>query len=128
MFRNDLLGVIKKKTVTAIAASKSKGKAVAKQPVEQEMTAEEISDKASEIFDAETLTMLGDSNWKNRLVAAEKYQTVVQQLESGSVSAQVLIGTLNKKPGLKDTNLQVLKCRLETLKIIIDSHKFSTYV
>lgn len=90
------------------------------------MSPEEIEDKASQLLDAETINSLADSNWKVRLAAVEKYQEIVKQQPAGSISAQVLVGVLTKKPGLKDTNIQVLKCKLETLKIIADTHKFST--
>ncbi|GLV37157.1 mini spindles [Carabus blaptoides fortunei] len=116
--------VAKRKSVPTVAASK--GKAKASKPVEQAMSPEEIDDKASDLFDSETLNSLADSNWKGRLAAVEKYQETVKQLPAGSISAQVLVGILSKKPGLKDTNIQVLKSKLETLKMIADTHKCST--
>lgn len=52
----------------------------------------------------------------------------IQELDSNSLPTQALIKTLNKKPGLKDTNFQVLKARLEAVKYIAENCTFSTYV
>jgi hypothetical protein len=44
------------------------------------------------------------------------------------IPTQVLIRTLNKKPGLKDTNFQVLKARLEAVKLLAENARFSRFV
>jgi len=41
-------------------------------------------------------------------------------MESLAVSSQVLIKLLNKKPGIKDNNIQIQKLRLECLKKVIE--------
>ena len=44
------------------------------------------------------------------------------------IPTQVIIRTLNKKPGLKDTNFQVLKARLEAVKLLSENAKFTRLV
>jgi len=51
----------------------------------------------------------------------------VAEMES-EIPTQVLIRTLNKKPGLKDTNFQVLKARLEAVKLLAENARFSRFV
>jgi len=46
-------------------------------------------------------------------------------MEKGEMQAQVLIRSLNKKPGLKDGNFQVVKVKLDIVKAIAESPKFS---
>lgn len=89
------------------------------------MSIEEIEERAGEFLPATILPGLADSNWKTRLAATESYQTEISTVEPGSISPQVLIGVLNRKPGFKDTNIQVLKLKLETLKNIIETHGVS---
>lgn len=69
---------------------------------------------------------LGDSNWKNRLTAVQSFHSTVQGLSTGDATAQVLYRVLNKKPGLKDTNVQVLKARLEACKYITENFPVTT--
>lgn len=119
-FPTNTLAASKKSTASA-ASTKSKSRAT--KTVEQEMSQEEIEERASEFLStADILPQMVDSNWKTRLVAVETYQSEVKRVEVGSVPAQVLIGVLNRKPGFKDTNIQVLKLKLETLKNIIETH------
>jgi hypothetical protein len=51
----------------------------------------------------------------------------VAEMET-EIPTQVLIRTLNKKPGLKDTNFQVLKARLEAVKLLAENAQFSRFV
>lgn len=53
---------------------------------------------------------------------------VVKEMETADVSTQVIVRTLAKKPGLKDTNFQVLKLRLETVKMLAENYNFSRYM
>jgi cytoskeleton-associated protein 5 len=41
------------------------------------------------------------------------------------IPTQVVIRVLNKKPGLKDTNFQVLKARLEAVKLLAENARFT---
>lgn len=69
-------------------------------------------------------TGLVDGNWKTRLEAIQSFAKIIPELNS-DVSSQVLLRILNKKPGLKDTNFQVLKMRLETVKLVAEKFPVS---
>lgn len=92
------------------------------------MSPEEIEERASEFLPSDILPSLADSNWKTRLQAVETYQNEIKKIDPGSISSQILIGVLNRKPGFKDTNVQVLKLKFETLKNIIEIHGITKYV
>lgn len=49
-------------------------------------------------------------------------------MEPQTVSSQVLIKLLNKKPGIKDNNVQTQKLRLECLKKIIEKFPITRYL
>ncbi|XP_075981824.1 msps cytoskeleton-associated protein 5 isoform X2 [Anticarsia gemmatalis] len=95
-------------------------------PREQELSQEEVDAKAEMLFPADVISGLGDSNWKNRLSAVQSFHSTVQGLSNADATSQVLYRTLNKKPGLKDTNVQVLKARLEACKYITENFPVST--
>ena len=46
-------------------------------------------------------------------------------MERNDIPAQALVRTLCKKPGLKDTNFQVLKLKLEAVKYLAEKAEFS---
>ncbi|KAL4713510.1 hypothetical protein ACJJTC_010495 [Scirpophaga incertulas] len=102
------------------------GRAQPSPPREQELSQEEVDAKAELLFPADVLSGLGDSNWKTRLIAVQSFHSTVQGLSSSDATAQVLFRTLNKKPGLKDTNVQVLKARLEACKYIAENFPVTT--
>jgi cytoskeleton-associated protein 5 len=54
------------------------------------------------------------------------FQCVVEM--ETEIPTQVIIRTLNKKPGLKDTNFQVLKARLEAVKLLAENARFTRFV
>lgn len=95
-------------------------------PREQELSQEEVDSRAEMLFAADVISGLGDSNWKNRLLAVQSYYSTVQALSNSDATSQVLYRILNKKPGLKDTNVQVLKARLEACKYITENFPVST--
>lgn len=49
-------------------------------------------------------------------------------MDKSEAPTQVLVRTLHKKPGLKDTNFQVLKAKLEVVKYIAENYYVTTYV
>lgn len=53
---------------------------------------------------------------------------IIDQMESPLVSSQVLIKLLNKKPGIKDNNVQIQKLRLECLKKIFEKFPITRYI
>lgn len=53
-----------------------------------------------------------------RLLSVEELSNQLQSLDLQNVPTQAFIRVLNKKPGLKDTNFQVLKARLDAVKYL----------
>lgn len=60
-----------------------------------------------------------------RLEAIQSMLTSIQELESVNVPTQAFVKTINNKPGLKDTNFQVLNARLDTVKYLAENCYFS---
>ncbi|XP_065221041.1 protein mini spindles isoform X2 [Planococcus citri] len=88
---------------------------------ERELTEEDVAEKAVEIFPDAVISGLSDGNWKTRLSSVEQFSEIIGTLNSADVQSQLLIKLLSKKPGFKDNNFQVLKLRLECLKIISEN-------
>lgn len=99
-----------------------------KLPVERNHSLEEIEEMATQMLPAEVITGLVDSNWKTRLAAVTQLLDVIRSMDPSDVSAQVVVRTLAKKPGFKDTNFQVLKQRIEVVKHLAECHSFSVTV
>lgn len=106
-------------------AKKSSGK---QQQTERNYSAEEVEELAAQSLPGDVLSGLVDSNWKNRLSAAEQLSELVKQMDPADVPVQVIVRTLARKPGFKDTNFQVLKLRLEIVKYLAENFLFSTIV
>ncbi|PNF34799.1 Protein mini spindles [Cryptotermes secundus] len=94
---------------------------------EKDLSQEEVDEKAAAIFSQEIILGLSDSNWKTRLSAVEQLTQSVVEMET-EIPTQVVIRMLNKKPGLKDTNFQVLKARLEAVKLLAENARFTSVV
>lgn len=75
--------------------------------MEKNYSPEEIEEMAAELLPAEVITGLVDSNWKTRLAAVTQLSDTVKTMDSAEVPTQVIVRTLAKKPGFKDTNFQV---------------------
>uniref|UniRef100_A0A2S2Q544 Cytoskeleton-associated protein 5 n=1 Tax=Sipha flava TaxID=143950 RepID=A0A2S2Q544_9HEMI len=90
---------------------------------ENEIGDDELEELALTFCSPEILNGMTDANWKTRLFYVQEFSKIIDQMESLPVSSQVLIKLLNKKPGIKDNNVQIQKLRLECLKNIIE--KFS---
>lgn len=99
-----------------------------KQLTERSYSPEEIDEMAAQLLPAEVISGLVDSNWKTRLAAVTQLLDAVKNMDSAEVSAQVIVRTLAKKPGFKDTNFQVLKLRIEVVKHLAECHPFSITV
>lgn len=52
---------------------------------------------------------------------------IIDEIESSTVSSQVLIKLLIKKPGIKDNNVQIQKLKLECLKKVIEKFSITRY-
>lgn len=74
---------------------------------------------------AETVTHLISSNWKERLSACEAIWDRVKPLPVEDLPVQVLLRVLCRKPGLKDTNFQVLKLKVDLTKFLAQFGDFT---
>ncbi|VVD05630.1 unnamed protein product, partial [Leptidea sinapis] len=108
------------------SAKKAPKSAQASPPREQELSSEEVDARAEGLFPEDVVKGLTDGNWKTRLQSVQSFHSTIQGLTMEDTSAQVLYRVLNKKPGLKDTNVQVLKARLEACKYITENFPIST--
>lgn len=110
---------------TSAAAATTKSSPL---PNERELTPEEVVERASELLPGNCLSDLSDSNWKQRLAAAETVLSTVSSMESKPLEhSQVLCKALcQQKPGLKDTNFQVVKIKLEAVQRIVETMGIST--
>lgn len=115
-----------KKPAASSAVQKSASSTKATLPSEREMTPEEVDEKAAELLSDEILSGLVDSNWKTRLSTAETFLGSIGGIESKAGNSQVLVKTLCKKPGLKETNFQVLKLKLDALAAITEKLGMTT--
>ncbi|KAJ9598235.1 hypothetical protein L9F63_011056, partial [Diploptera punctata] len=112
----------KKQPVSAATGNKGKGQS---KNFDKDLSQEEVDERASSILSEEIISGLSDANWKTRLSAVEQLTQAVVEMET-EIPTQVVIRTLNKKPGLKDTNFQVLKARLEAVKLLAENAKFTS--
>ena len=90
-------------------------------PTERDLSQEEVDEQAAEILPPDMISGLADSNWKTRLSSIETFQQMLANFEEKCGHTQVLIRVLAKKPGLRDTNFQVLKLRLDAVTQIASS-------
>lgn len=117
----------KKAGATAKKASSAPSNAVSKStsstkalPTERDLSTEELDEKALELMPAEVISGICDSNWKTRLSSAETFLASIDGVEAKVGNSQVLLRSLCKKPGLKDTNFQVLKVKLDAIAVITE--------
>lgn len=95
-------------------------------PTEREMSQEEIDEKAAELLQPEALSGITDSLWKTRLTAVEAFLNCLDGVETKPGNSQILIRLICKKPGLKETNFQVLKIKLEILVTVVEKMGITT--
>lgn len=127
-----------KKTVTggggggaAASASTPTSSAPKQLPTERELTPEEVVEAAVELLPGSTIADLSDANWKQRLAAADAVLAAVgdmvdvQPLEHSQVLFKVLC---QQKPGLKDSNIQVVRSKLQALQLIVERVRIYSYI
>ncbi|ESO97492.1 hypothetical protein LOTGIDRAFT_228176 [Lottia gigantea] len=93
--------------------------------VENALSDEALEEKAAALLPGDTLASLTSSNWKERLAGMEKMTQVVKGLARDDIPCQVCVRVIDRKPGLKDTNFQVLKLRLELIAHLAKNSVFS---
>lgn len=100
-------------------------KAAVEEKVEAALSDEAVDEKAATLLPGDTLTNLFSANWKERLAAMENFTKVICSTSKDDIPAQVCVRTLCKKPGLKDTNFQVLKLKFELVAHLTRNSRFS---
>lgn len=92
---------------------------------EKELNDDEVTSQAIELLGEEVINGLGNTNWKERLSATEKFLEIVQNMNKENIPAQVFVKVLAKKPGFKENNFQVLKLRFDLLIYIAENASIS---
>ncbi|THD23002.1 Cytoskeleton-associated protein 5 [Fasciola hepatica] len=97
-------------------------------PATETLLAEEqVVQKASEVFGEELINKLSASEWKERFAGMTELFERTKTLDgSTGCPLQVLCRIVLRKPGLKDTNFQVLRVRVEHLQYALVSSKFAS--
>ncbi|KAG5893374.1 hypothetical protein JTB14_000138 [Gonioctena quinquepunctata] len=114
-------------SATVVRSKGPKGLAKsASQNIEKELSDEEVDEIIAGMLSAEVVGDISGTNWKSRLAAAEQIMTEIQTFDSKSVPTQALVRFISKRPGLKDTNFQVLKAKLDIIKYLAENCKFTT--
>ncbi|XP_028419152.1 cytoskeleton-associated protein 5-A-like, partial [Dendronephthya gigantea] len=85
---------------------------------EAEMTPEEVDAKAEELIPANIREQFASTNWRERLAGTEALTQFVNDLDPKTLPSQVLIRTMAKKPGWKESNFQVLKNKFNLCAVI----------
>ncbi|KAJ8937293.1 hypothetical protein NQ318_020343 [Aromia moschata] len=112
-------------TVVRSKGAKSSAKA-ALPSIEKELGDEEVDEIIAGMLDPSIIGEIASANWKSRLGATEQVMTEIQTLDSKTVPTQALVRFLSKRPGLKDTNFQVLKAKLDVVKYLAENCNFSS--
>ena len=93
---------------------------------EPDLSPDVVDEKSAELFGAECINGLANSNWKERQSAIESLANQLKRFPSDEVPVQIVVRTVAKKPGFKDAHFQVLKQRLELICAVADAgFKFS---
>ncbi|ENN73053.1 hypothetical protein YQE_10323, partial [Dendroctonus ponderosae] len=94
--------------------------------IEKELEDGEVESIIADILAENVIMELSNPMWKTRLNAVEEILTKIQSMENKSIPSQAFVKTLMKKPGLKDTNFQVIRKKLEIIKYLAENSIFST--
>ncbi|XP_030764641.1 protein mini spindles isoform X1 [Sitophilus oryzae] len=112
-------------TVVRSKGSKSATKTSMK-TVEKELDDGEVDSIVEALLSHSTISELTSPTWKTRLTSSEEILSTVQGMEAKSVPTQAVVKILMRKPGLKDTNFQVLKVKLDIIKYLAENSVVST--
>uniref|UniRef100_A0A182RTD3 TOG domain-containing protein n=1 Tax=Anopheles funestus TaxID=62324 RepID=A0A182RTD3_ANOFN len=110
----------------ASAGGAKAGTSAAAPNTEKDLSQEEIDERAGEMLPPDALGGLMDANWKTRLSAVESFAGAIAGLETKPGLSQILLRSLAKKPGFKDTNFQVLKGKLDTARTVVERFGITT--
>ncbi|KAL0278569.1 UNVERIFIED_CONTAM: hypothetical protein PYX00_000354 [Menopon gallinae] len=112
--------------VKKVSPTNTKGSKQAEQ--DRELSDEAVEEMVLEFLPEDVVKGIADAAWKVRLESTEAFLNAIKSLDEKDSLAQVLIKTLAKKPGLKETNFQVLKLKLEALKYVLEHFAVSVNI
>ncbi|KXS18928.1 ARM repeat-containing protein [Gonapodya prolifera JEL478] len=117
---------VPKTSSAAAATAPAKGKAKESPKEEETLTAkwsEEAAEAAfTEACGEELVGQLADGQWKNRLAALE---TVLQNLSSKPLEPEVIVRTLSRKPGFKESNFQCVAKMVNIMQALAKAPGFT---
>ncbi|TRY98078.1 hypothetical protein DNTS_023531 [Danionella cerebrum] len=118
-------GPPKKGKLASAPNAKSKKAPETKDFVEAELSPEICEEKAAAVLPVSCMQLLDSANWKERLASMEEFQKAVELMDKSEMPCQALIKMLAKKPGLKETNFQVMQLKLSIIGAIAQKGLFS---
>uniref|UniRef100_A0A672HC88 Cytoskeleton associated protein 5 n=1 Tax=Salarias fasciatus TaxID=181472 RepID=A0A672HC88_SALFA len=119
-------GPAKKGKAAPAAGGKSKKSAAeSKDFTETELAVEACEELAAAVLPASCLQQLDSANWKERLASMEEFQRAVETMDRAAMPCQALVRMLTKKPGLKETNFQVMQIKLHVVALVAQRGNFS---
>ncbi|KAL3842600.1 hypothetical protein ACJMK2_020593 [Sinanodonta woodiana] len=86
---------------------------------------EAAEEKAATFLQADVMNQLASANWKERLAAMENFTEVVKKMDRDQIPCQVFVRIICKKPGLKETNFQVLKLKIDLVAHLASNSQFT---
>ncbi|XP_045478875.1 protein mini spindles isoform X2 [Harmonia axyridis] len=115
-------------TIVKSKGAKGLSSKINNKPIERELSDEEVDSLIADKISANIISDIASANWKSRLAAVEQLQSEIQTQESKDLPCQALVKFISRKPGLKDTNFQVLKAKLDLMKYLVENCTFSVTV
>ncbi|KER27531.1 hypothetical protein T265_05422 [Opisthorchis viverrini] len=82
-----------------------------------------IREFGMKLFGEELPAQLSSADWKERNAAVQELQSRCTAIGLSDLPTQVVCRTVMRKPGLKDTNIVVLRSRVELLQSVLDAAK-----
>ncbi|EEZ99362.1 protein mini spindles [Tribolium castaneum] len=110
--------------INSATVVRPKGKNAAKKTaIEKELSDEQVDELVS-FIPTDVINQMSDASYKIRLAAVKQYFDAIKAL-GPDIPTQALVKCLSRKPGLKDTNFQVLQSRIEIVKYLAENSTFS---
>lgn len=114
-----------KKVSSKSTGSKGKGGAVGNlegppDVAEPNITTEEVEEKAGEVLPPGLLDQLAVTAWKDRLAAHVQFKEFVEALPPDEMQSLLFIKVLNRKPGWKDSNFQVMNAKFAIISVLAE--------
>jgi len=90
------------------------------------MSEEESKARAEEVIPAELREKLENANWKLRLEGCEELATIIRDQDPETIETEVIVRSLQRKPGWKDANIQVQSKTFDAIAVLASrSPKFN---